>query len=145
MRHTIISLIQNALYTLETQWSIDPEHLQACQSSFSLIETLLNREDSRFEEEYQEDSDSYTYNFKFNSPNGRREYHAVTLFDFDGVSSLQIYISVTPSRNAAQTTYIWNANFDEKKQLYSISVRKETDFSNSKTLWAYKNNRRLYL
>ncbi len=143
MRQTIISLIRKARYTLETQWSIDPEHLRACQSFFSYAEALLNHEDSRFEEEYEEDGDSYTYNFKYSSPNGRFEYHAVTLHDYNDGPALQFYYSIRASRNDPKTTYVWDANFDEKKQLYFIGVQKDDgDIRNRETLWAYKYNRR---
>lgn len=155
MRQTLISLMRKAVYTLKTQWSIDPAHLQSCESFFSFFESLLNHEGLAYEEKYEEDGDSYTYNFTYRSSNdlyefrsnGRLEQHSITLWDYDDGPSFTLRYSKTSYSGGAlrdQETYIWDANFDEKKQLYSIRVQKDDgNIGNRKTLWAYKYNQRL--
>lgn len=154
MRQTLISLMRKAVYTLKTQWSIDPAHLQSCESFFSFFESLLNHDGLAYEEKYEEDGDSYTYNFTYRSSNdlyefrsnGRLEQHSITLWDYDDCPSLTLYYTKRDYSGGAlrdQKTYRWEANFDEKKQLYFIGVYDATDDNlNSKQLWAYKYNQR---
>lgn len=139
MKKIIISLMQQAVHTLDTQWSIEAEHLQNCKLFFNKFEMLLENWEGRFEEEHEDDGESYTYKITLRLSDGYFEYLSISLMYYNEPDqSLQIYHSVKLSRDKTTNKFIWNMNFDENKQLYFIGLDDWTMDFEHKHIWAYK-------
>ena len=144
MKRRIISLMRYALRTLNTQWSIDIDHLETCKSTFHRFERFLNHEIEGIEEEHKDDGNNYHFDLTFRRSDGYYESFSGYLNYYNEPDpSLQLLHHVRTSKNEYQN-YCWVLNFEKNTQLYSIIFDRKSGWDDVPSLlWGYKDNEKI--